>query len=407
LGSDVGGVFKIDKNGNNFSVIRQFTLADGDSPLAPVIEATNGVLYGTTQNDGAGGGGTIFEINKDGSGYAVLHSFTYDTDDGGLSTAPLLQASDGELYGTTQEGGNDGGSDGVVFRIDLSGNNFVVLHPFVANDGEGPAAGLIEGTNGMLYGTTTGAGVGNGGTVFRMNKDGSSFSVIFNFTNAANFPDGYSPFCSLLKGPNGLLYGTTQFGGTFGGGIVFSMDYNGGSFSVLHNFGGVNDGKNPQQPLIQGPDGGLYGSTGSGGGVGGLGTVYTINAGGSGYNVLLAVTNAIGKQVVGLVSASNGALYGACALGGAQNQGTLFKLTASSVTDHNILNAPTNIGGTGWLVSGHGTANRIYTVLASTNIALPASNWTSLGTATADGSGNWHLNDPANLRIRFYRTSFP
>lgn len=405
FGSDIGGVFKIDKNGNNFSVIHQFTTADGDSPNAPVIEATNGVLYGTTLYDGAGGGGSIFEINKDGSGYAVIHSFTYDLDDGGFSTAPLLQASDGELYGTSQDGGIDG--EGVVFRIDLSGDNFVVLHPFASSDGVSPAAGLIEGTNGMLYGTTIEGGATNGGTVFRMNKDGSGFSVIFNFTNTATAPDGYWPFSSLLKGSNGLLYGTTQYGGSFGEGIVFSMDYNGNNFTVLHNFGGANDGTQPDQPLVQGPDGGLYGSTSSGGGAGGLGTVFTINTDGSGYNVLLVLTNAIGSPVVGLISASGGALYGTCGGGGAENRGTIFNLTASSVMDNNFLNAPTHVVGTGWLVSGHGTANRIYTVLASTNVALPASNWTSLGTATADGSGNWQLNDTANLPIRFYRTSYP
>ena len=166
------------------------------------------------------------------------------------------------------------------------------------------------------------------------------------------------------------------------------------------------------QPLVQGPDGWLYGSTDFGGGTHAEGTVFTINPDGSGYNLLLVATNAsstntIGSQVVGLISASDGALYGTCAGGGAQNQGTIFKLTASGVIDNNILNSPTNLGGTGWLISGHGTANRTYTVLASTNVALPASNWTSLGAATADGTGNWQFNDLTNLPIRFYRTSYP
>lgn len=405
--TDLGGVFKVGRDGSNFQVIHQFSTAEGDEPEAPVIEATNGMLYGTTLSDGTNFGGAIFEMDKNGSNVAVLHAFTFAANDGGYSTAPLLQASDGELYGTTQEGGNDGGSDGVVYRIDPSGSNFVVMHAFVASsDGVSPEAGLIEGTNGMLYGTTSSAGPSNGGTVFAMSKDGTVFDIIFSFTNAANASNGFTLESSLLSGPNGLLYGTTTSGGTNNEGVAFSMDYNGSNFTVLHNFGGANDGSDAQA-LIEGPDGGLYGNTQFGGGTRGEGTVFTINPDGSGYKVLLVATNAIGSQVVGLISGTDGALYGTCAGGGTDNAGTIFKLTGSAVIDNDILNSPTNLGGTGWLISGHGTANRTYTVLASTNVALAMSNWTSLGTATADGSGNWQLNDLTNTPTRFYRTSYP
>src|ERR1041385_8477199 len=80
-GSDVGGVFRIGKDGNNFGVIHKFTSAEGDQPSAAVIEATNGVLYGTTYQDGPDGGGSIFKINKDGSGFAVLHNFNYRSEE--------------------------------------------------------------------------------------------------------------------------------------------------------------------------------------------------------------------------------------------------------------------------------------------------------------------------------------
>jgi uncharacterized repeat protein (TIGR03803 family) len=405
-GLDLGGVFKIGKDGNNFQVIHSFTFDQGDTPSAAVMEATNGVLYGTTWVDTTTGGGSIFKLNKDGGGFAVLHVFTYATNDGGNSTAPLMQASDGKLYGTAQAGGNNNGNDGVVFRIDLSGSNFMVLHAFTNGDGLYPQAGLIEGTNGMLYGTAIDGGGANGGTVFRMSKDGGSFSVIFNFTNTPDAPDGFSPASSLLMGPNGLLYGTTLSGGIHNKGIAFSMDYNGNNFAILHNFGGATDGNGAYEPLILGPDGAVYGSTEFSGSITGAGTVFSMNADGSGYNQIVVVTNAIGNQPVGVTAASDGAIYVPCNGGGSDNRGSILKLTAIGIIDNDVLNPPLAIVG-GWRVSGHGTANRAYTVLASTNIALPASNWTSLGTATSDVAGAWQFDELTNVPIRFYRTSYP
>src|ERR1041385_7729510 len=184
------------------------------------------------------------------------------------------------------------------------------------------------------------------------------------------------------------------------------MDYNGGNFAVLHNFGGANDGNGAYAPLIRGPDGGLYGDTDFGGSPVGSGTVFSLNPDGSNYVLLLVVTKAIGNQIVSLTSGSDGALYGACFGGGAQNRGTLFKLTTSGVTDNNLLNPPLSLGG-GWRISGRGVANRTYTALANTSPALPPNTWTNLGTATSDGNGNWHFDDLTQFPARFYRSSYP
>src|SRR5262249_3754425 len=154
----------------------------------------------------------VFEINKDGSGFAILHSFTFATNDGGNSVSALMQASHGALYGTAQAGGEaPQGGDGVVFRMDLSGSNFTVLHSFTGPDGAAPQDSVIEGTNGALYGTALDGGISDHGTVFRMDKDGGNFNVIHYFAGGTN--DGLGPYASLYKGPNGKLYGTTISGG--------------------------------------------------------------------------------------------------------------------------------------------------------------------------------------------------
>lgn len=406
------GVFRIDKDGSDFQVLRVFAQSEGYEPMAPVIEATNGVLYGTTSSDTTNGAGTIFKMNKDGSGFAVLHYFTFaTTNDGGNPAAGLLQASDGELYGTAQFGGAAPEGNGIVFRIDLSGSNFTVLHSFNGSDGDSPAAALIEGTNGALYGTAYDGGVTNGnggsgdGTVFQIDKTGSNFAVVHYFAGGPS--DGYSPFAKLFKGPNGKLYGTTISGGTdivLHSGVAFSLDYNGSNYMVLHNFGtNSEDGNSPQSDLVQGPDGALYGTTYYRGASTDSGTVFVMNADGSSYAIVTTFLGTNGSNPNPLIVGSDGALYDTCNFSGPLGQGTVFKLTGILP---DVLASPINLGN-GWRVSGHGSANLNYTLLYTTNISTPSSNWTSLGTVSADSSGNWHYDDLTNTPLRFYETSFP
>jgi uncharacterized repeat protein (TIGR03803 family) len=217
-----------------------------------------------------------------------------------------------------------------------------------------------------------------------MNKDGSNFSVIFSFTNTFKHANGFYPIATLLKGPNGQLYGTTTAGGTNNAGTAFSLDYNGNNFTLLHAFGGSGDGNDPYFPLIVSPDGQLYGTTISGGGGTASGTVYGLIAAcscscfdsGSGgrYTVPIAFTAGMGGAPNGLIAASDGALYGTCNIGGTANRGTIFKLTASGVITNEVINPPANVGGTNWCISGHGASNQLFTILSSTNITVPMSN---------------------------------
>jgi uncharacterized repeat protein (TIGR03803 family) len=243
--------------------------------------------------------------------------------------------------------------------------------------------------------------VTNNGTVFKIDEDGSNFAVIHYFTGGTN--DGSGPSASLVAGPSGALYGTTLWGGLYNQGIIFRVDYEGSNYTVLYNFGSVtNDGKSPSN-LVQGPDGALYG-TAFFGGTSNLGTFYRLNADGSGYAVALRFAGTNGENPNPLILASDGAFYGTCNAGGPLANETVFRLTGLVL---DMLAAPVKLPGGGWQVSGHGATGVNYTLLSTTNLSLLASQWIALGTVTTGSSGNWQFNDPTNLPQRFYQTSYP
>ena len=192
----------------------------------------------------------MFVLRPDGAGgytYETLHDFTGIDDDGGSPAAGLLLASDGNLYGTTMVGGSH--AVGTIFRIDGTTGQMVTLHSFSHHDdGSYPQAGLIEGSGGYLYGTTSSGGSGAGftqGTTFKMTLAGT-FTSLHVFTGG----DGASPVAALTLGSDGSLYGTTSSGGDTGVGTVFRMDAS-GAVTILHSFVGPTDGSNLSGPLVE------------------------------------------------------------------------------------------------------------------------------------------------------------
>ena len=173
----------------------------------------NGLLYG--------GGGSIWSMNTDGSGFTVLHQ--------GVASG-LLKGSDGMFYGIGGEG-----AAGTVFRLNVDGSDYTVLHTFSASYLEGLGQSqLVEGTNGMLYGTAQSGGPGGyygDGTIFGLNKDGSNFSVLHSFTFGS--ADGALPKARLLQGSDGKLYGTAEFGGPGYGGIIFAINLDGSGYTLV------------------------------------------------------------------------------------------------------------------------------------------------------------------------------
>src|SRR5262249_47649354 len=154
-------VFRIEKDGSGYSVLHIFSFGAGNDGSDPrqLIEGSDRALYGTTGSGGTADNGTVFKLNKDGSGYTLLHSFTGTVGDGSNPCAGLLEGSDGALYGTTAEGGSSL-SYGTVFKLNKDGSGYRVLHRFVSGlgDGRNPRAALVEGSDGTMYGTTPGGG---------------------------------------------------------------------------------------------------------------------------------------------------------------------------------------------------------------------------------------------------------
>ena len=312
-----GTVFQLNSDGS-FTVLHHFYAFDGRCPYAGVIQGADGVLYGTTVWGGATPG-VVFKLNSDGSDFNVIHYF--GRDDGYCSSprGSVIQGTDGALYGTTYIGGLY--SHGAVFQLNSDGS-VTVLHSFSGDDGADPYAGLIQGTDGALYGTTSYDRLYGGGTVFQLNLDGSGFRVLHSFSW---YDDGANPYAGLIQGTDGALYGTTSSGGQYyGGGTVFQLNSD-GNFTVLHIFSG-DDGANPYAGLIQGTDGALYGTTSSGGLYGG-GTVFQLNLDGSGFRVLHSFSGDDGANpYAGLIQGTDGALYGTTYSGGSEGYGTVFRV---------------------------------------------------------------------------------
>jgi uncharacterized repeat protein (TIGR03803 family) len=214
-----GTVFKITPGGSE-TVLYSFlgTPGDGEGPLASLIQGSDGNLYGTTTSGGTNNRGTVFRLTLTGT-ETVLYSFAGGTGDGAYPQASLIQGTDGNFYGTTLEGGTS--NNGTVFKMTPGGVE-TVLYSFAGtpSDGASPEAGLIQASDGNFYGTTSYGGANNYGTVFEITQSGTE-TVLHSFSGAPN--DGQEPLAPLLQGSDGNLYSTTYVGGANSVGTVFKV----------------------------------------------------------------------------------------------------------------------------------------------------------------------------------------
>jgi uncharacterized repeat protein (TIGR03803 family) len=366
-----GTVFKIAPNGTLttlYSFCSQSGCADGTDPFAPLIQATDGNFYGTTEGGGANGFGTVFQITPTGT-LTTLHSFCYPSDctDGLGPSAPLVQATDGNFYGTTTAGGAFTQSlhgYGTVFQITPNGT-LTTLYSFCSQsgcpDGAVPVAGLVQATDGNFYGTTDGGGAYNYGTVFQITPNGT-LTTLYSFCTKSGCTDGTNPFAGpLIQATDGNFYGLTNGGGN-GNGTVFQITPS-GTLTTLHSFCSASfctDGADPQAPtaLVQATDGNFYGTTsagGTGGVSGGGGTVFKITASGT-LTTLYSFCSQSGcadglSPTAGLVQATDGNFHGTTVYGGTSSSssacggigcGTVFKLSVAATTTTTALTSSPN-----------------------------------------------------------------
>ncbi|MBI4915257.1 MAG: hypothetical protein HY825_05365 [Acidobacteria bacterium] len=321
-----GTVFSVDPGGRGLEVIHDFLAStDGSSPVASLLDGGDGFLYGTTTYGGIQDMGTIFRVRPDGQGFAVLHRFQ-GVPDGRNSRAALVTDGAGVLFGCASYGGWYG--SGTVFRVNSDGSGFSVLRHLSGSDGRLPLAALFYDGAGKLYGVTSSGGLG-GGAVFALKADGSGFWVLHSF--AGGVSDGASPEGPLILDGEGTLYGTTAGGGSGGSmGTIFSISTDGTGFELLHSFGGSLYGITPRGTLVADGAGGLYGTTSSGGLVG-AGVVYTLRTDGSGFSVLHSFdsTSEGSTPLSALVFRGAGALFGTASDGGPGGRGALFTMGTS------------------------------------------------------------------------------
>lgn len=286
---DAGTVFRITPKGaltTLYNFCSQAQCNDGDGPTGGMIQATDGNFYGTTPGGGTNNNGTIFKITAGGK-LTTLYSFGSP----GFSGTSLVQGSDGSFYGTTSDGGANG--DGTVFKVTPKGK-LTTLHTFDFTDGKFPYDALIQAADGNFYGTTYSGGSNDPqacegigcGTVFKITASGK-LTTIYNFCAQTNCADGQWPSGSLVQATDGNFYGTTEAGGAHGTncpfgicGTVFKLTP-GGKLTTLHSFAGT-DGSDPYSGLVQGTNGTFYGTTEMGadlscGGGSGCGTVFSLS----------------------------------------------------------------------------------------------------------------------------------
>lgn len=328
-----GVIYRLNLDGSGFAVVRSFLgdTTDGGRLDAPLSEGPDGALYGAAYSAGSFGRGTVFRLNKDGTGYTTLRHLAADGTEGGGNSVPVLVGPDGTLYSANRFYGGDGA--GMLFKLTNDGSGFTALRHFGAPEG-GMPRWVTEASNGILYGVTYKGGGAGYGAVFKINLDGSGFSVLHGF---ASTNDGSSAQGQLLEASDGLLYGTT-LGSNPSGGTLFKIAKDGTGYTIVHGFGGTNDGWGLTSGVIEGSDGALYGST-IAGGTAGYGTLFRINKDGSGHTILRSFANGSTEgnaPAASLLEGPNGLLYGTNYSGGTANLGTLFSV-AKDGTGYTVL----------------------------------------------------------------------
>jgi uncharacterized repeat protein (TIGR03803 family) len=309
---------------NDYQIIHTFYQDNqGWYPNGSLVQTSDGWFYGTTGAGGQSDQGVLFRVKADGTYERVL-SFN-DPDQVGplLPVAGLIHASDGLLYGTSA-GGGEFFVWGTVYSFDPVTHAIVVLHSFGSNeDGIRPYAPLIQANDGNFYGTTYMGGKFNGGIVFKVSPTGE-------YATLHSFPNGATPLGALVQGRDGFLYGSTSAGGAFGLGTIFRMSLN-GKTKTLHTFDGqAGDGCMPTSELVEDAKGYFWGTAMCGTKT--SGQVFKINAKGKFIVVHNFRPTEGGGTGNGLILADDGAFYGTWYGTNSGAGGTVFKTLPNGKT---------------------------------------------------------------------------
>jgi uncharacterized repeat protein (TIGR03803 family) len=310
-----GTVFKITPSGT-LTTLHSFDFSDGADPYTALVRSADGNFYGVTgyggNEDCFDGCGTVFTMTPKGL-FTTLHSF--QNTDGAYPVGALIQGTDGNFYGTTTYGGSNTSCDfgegcGTVYKITPSGN-LTTLYNFDVSGGNKPLAGLVQARDGNFYGTTQGGGANGYGTVFKITPSGT-LTTLHSFDGT----DGSSPNGPLVQGADGKFYGTTGGGGANKQGSVFKMTAT-GTLTTLYSFcsrDNCSDGTAVLAGLFQGTNGRFYGTTQEGGAYKDCynftvycGTIFDISVGLSPVVETIPIAGVVGEKIWILGSDLSGA----------------------------------------------------------------------------------------------------
>jgi len=297
-----------------YTDMHDFNNTDGCCALYPTMlaQGQDGNIYGATTNGGKTLNGNVFRLTPAGA-YTDIYDF--DSTHGAYPQGGLSMGLDGNFYGTTYQGGAN--HFGTIFKVTPSGTQALLYSFQNTNDGAYPRTPPVQAPDGDLYGAT---GNGTAYVLYKLTPSGT-------FTIVATLPAlSLSP---LLVGTDGNLYGMTQYGGTFNRGTAFQFAPAKKKLKILHSFGNGSEGVSPAGPLFQGVDGKLYGTTSAGGSASG-GTVFQMSTAGKVVTLVnfdSAHPSNGATPFAGVVQGSDGFLYGAASVGGANGLGTLFKVS--------------------------------------------------------------------------------
>ncbi len=322
--NNIGLIFQYNPATNIYIKKIDLNAADGSNPRGSLMQATDGMLYGMTSQGGVNAAGVIFQYNPATNIY--IKKLDFDATNGGNPSGSLMQATDGMLYGMT----SFGGTDGVIFQYDPATNIYIKKIDLNGADGSDPRGSLMQASDGMLYGMTRGGGANYYGVIFQYDPATNIYTKKIDL----DYSIGAIPEGSLMQATDGMLYGMTQAGGGggMGMGVLFQYDPAANTYTQKIDLD-YPIGTSPHGSLIQATDGKLYGTTGYGG-VPGDGVIFQYDPSANTYIKKFNFDGAAnGSQPWGsLMQASDGMLYGMTHMGGGGSAGVIFQYNPSADT---------------------------------------------------------------------------
>ncbi|HWB64467.1 MAG TPA: choice-of-anchor tandem repeat GloVer-containing protein [Chitinophagales bacterium] len=319
----LGVIYVVNSDGNGGTVAYAFNGVNGANPSGNMVQGQGNILYGTTTAGGAYNHGVLFSLNTNNSNNSITVLHDFNASDGAVPR-DLIMSADGKIYGTTQAGGSHTSTTategcGTLYTYDTHSNTFTKLIDFNGTvNGENPQ-GLIQGSNGLIYGMARQGGAQNLGVIYSFNPAGRIFNLLHTFSSA----DGALPTSCHLTQAGSKWFGMTTWGGNYNMGVIFSLDMQNVTFTKLMDFNGSN-GAYPTGTLTQASNGLLYGVT-SYGGPDNNGTMFSFNASNAAFVKLHDFDGTDGADPYGaLTQATDGNLYGITTDGGSNGTGVIY-----------------------------------------------------------------------------------